>query len=295
LIGLPVLLPGAWGCTGCSTHAGDTIPPPEMVVITGGTFAMGDTFGEGSRDEKPVHSVTVSDFQLGRYEVTNEAFVAFLNARGNQQTDSTEWYETGSDYAEIERQGSTFRVNSDYADHPVLEVSWYGAVHYCNWLSEQHGYTPVYRISGATVTANWQANGYRLPTEAEWEYAARSGGKNEKWAGTSSKSELPRYANTFSDADGYWQTAPVGSLLANDLDLHDMSGNVWEWCWDWYGYDYYSHSPALDPRGPDSGLSRVYRGCSLASYARSCRISHRSGNAPAKRDAEVGFRLARSF
>jgi formylglycine-generating enzyme required for sulfatase activity len=273
---------------------------PAMVSIRGGTFQMGSTEGDG--DEKPVHSVTVSDFKLGRYEVTVGAFAEFIAAT-NYQTDAEKggdsYIWTGSSWES--KAGVTWRDDtagaprsrSDY-DHPVIHVSWNDAVAYCNWLSEQHGYTPVYRISGETVTANWGANGYRLPTEAEWEYAARSRGGNDTWAGTSSESELRRYANYSGDADGFAGTAPVGSLGANDLGLHDMSGNVWEWCWDWHDSGYYGNSPQRDPRGPDSGADRVGRGGSWITFAGFCRAALRDFIRPSRRDNSLGFRLARS-
>jgi len=173
-------------------------------------------------------------------------------------------------------------------------VSWYDAIEYCNWRSEQEGLTPVYRKSGSDVTANWNANGYRLPTEAEWEYAARSRGKREKWAGTSSENQLSDYANY---GQNIGKTVEVGFYRANALGLHDMSGNVWEWCWDWYGgSDYYSASDgSTDPRGPATGSIRVLRGGGWDFNPQYCRAAYRLNGGPALRDSNIGFRLARSF
>jgi formylglycine-generating enzyme required for sulfatase activity len=268
--------------------------PDNMVFIPGGSFQMGDQFGGGESNERPIHAVKLADFYLSRTELTNREYAEFLSAQGNQEQGGSEWYAIGSSYAGISGSGRSFIPKSGQDDHPVLVVSWYGAVAYCNWLSGQHGLTPVYRISGTTVTPNWSANGYRLPTEAEWEYAARSGGKKEKWAGTSTENELTQFANYSGTGDGYKSTAPVGVLRANNLGLGDMSGNVWEWCWDWYGSDYYGKSPSSNPKGPETGSIRVFRGGSWDFSPANCRAAYRYFNVPTYRNINVGFRLARS-
>ena len=189
--------------------------------------------------------------------------------------------------------------------HPIVGINWNNAVAYCNWLSKKRGLTPVYTINGESVTTNWQANGYRLPTEAEWEFAARSRGKNEKWAGTSSESDLSKYGNfcdencTYSwksenQNDGYINTAPVGSFQANDSGLYDMSGNVWEWCWDWYDNQYYSKSTNTNPKGTDTGAHRVMRGGSWHYSAADLRCASRYGSSPDNRRGNFGFRLSRT-
>jgi formylglycine-generating enzyme required for sulfatase activity len=278
-----------------------TAPPDNMVFIPGGTFQMGDQFGDGSSDEKPVHAVTLSDFYLSRTELMVGEFADFVEAtgytttaekEGNSYVYTTKW-KTKSGVTWRDDTAGKNRPNTEY-NHPVIHVSWYDAVAYCNWLSGEHGLTPVYRISGTTVTPNWSANGYRLPTEAEWEYAARSGGKKEKWAGTSVESSLTQFVNYSGKGDGYERTAPVGMLRANNLGLADMSGNVYEWCWDWYGSDYYGKSPSSNPKGPDTGSSRVIRGGSWGSNPVFCRAAYRGSNGPADRSSSVGFRLARS-
>ena len=250
-------------------------PPDNMVFIQGGSFEMGDAFGDGDGDEKPMHTVTVSDFYLAIHETTFDEYDAFCDATGHEKPS--------------DQGGGRGR-------RPVINVSWNDAVAYCNWLSGQHGYQKVYTISGSTVTANWNANGYRLPTEAEWEFAARSRGKKEKWAGTSTESSLASYAN-YSESggkDGYEYTAPVGSLRANSAGLHDMSGNVWEWCWDWYDSGYYEKSKnSRDPQGPDSGSYRVRRGGSWYFTPAYARCADRDSFAPDRRNRGLGFRLAR--
>jgi formylglycine-generating enzyme required for sulfatase activity len=250
-------------------------PPPEnMVFIKGGTFQMGDQFGEGGSDEKPMHAVTVSDFYLSRTELTFAEYDRFCKATGRDLPEDEGW---GRDQL------------------PAINVSWLDAVAYCNWWSEQSGYTSAYQVSGSNVRANWKANGYRLPTEAEWEYAARSGGKKVKWAGTSTESSLSQFANHYGKEDGYERTSPVGVLRANNLGLADMTGNVWEWCWDRHDGDYYGKSPVRNPRGPDSGTARVFRGGSWGSIPGYCRAAFRSGSEPTGRINSVGFRLARSL
>jgi formylglycine-generating enzyme required for sulfatase activity len=245
-----------------------------MVFVQGGSFNMGSN--DGFSDETPVHQVTLSDFYIGKYEVTFEEYDAYCDAIGKTWPDDEGW---------------------GRGRRPVINVSWFDAVAYCNWRSAQVGLQTVYLISGENVTANWDANGFRLPTEAEWEYAARSRGKNEKWAGASSEDSLSLYGNydeNDGSTDSYPHTAPVGSLRANSLGLYDMSGNVWEWCWDWYNPDYYNKSSNRDPRGPSSGSFRVDRGGSWYYNPASLRCAIRDVHSPDFRDDILGFRLARS-
>ncbi|MCG8331512.1 MAG: SUMF1/EgtB/PvdO family nonheme iron enzyme [Chitinophagales bacterium] len=275
----------------------------EMVFVEGGTFQMGREDGDDS--EKPVHSVTLDDFYMHRYEVTNAEFAAFLNAEGNQKIGGTEWYEISSSAAKIENRSGRYYPKSGYERHPVIEVNWYGAVAYCNWRSKADEFTPVYTINDTNVNANWNANGYRLPTEAEWEFAARSRGSTDKWAGTSSEASLASYANfcdenctksqkTEEQNDGYERTAPVGSFHANGLGLHDMNGNVYEWCWDWYSIDYYKNSPSRNPRGPGSGSFRVPRGGSWLSTPANLHCTDRVRFSPNDLGSGLGFRLCRT-
>ena len=266
------LVPGKLKDLGCNATGGS--PPDNMIFVAGGTFQMGDQFGDGHDDEKPVHSVTLSDFYLGTTEVTFAEYDLFCASTSREQANDSGW---------------------GRGRRPVINVSWLDAVAYCNWRSKEELLTPVYTISGTNVSANWSANGYRLPSEAEWEYAARSGGRKEKWSGTSSESDLTAYANKSGIEDGYEYTAPVGSFRPNDLGLSDMSGNVWEWCWDWKDSAYYGKSAKRNPKGPSSGFRRVIRGGGWFSGSRSCRAAFRSNRAPESRYNYFGFRLARSF
>ena len=193
------------------------------------------------------------------------------------------------------------------AGYPCVEVTWYGAVAYCNYrtLKEGGGLTPCYNLSD--WSCNWSANGYRLPTEAEWEKAARGGlsGQRFPWGATISQSRANYYASTsFAydessggyhpdyDDGGYPYTSPAGTFESgkNGYGLYDMAGNVWEWCNDWYGSSYYSSSPGSDPRGPASGSYRVGRGGSWGDHASHCRVANRASFTPGRSLYGIGFR-----
>ena len=247
----------------------------EFVNIQGGCYQMGDTFGDGQRDEKPVHEVCVNDFALAKYDVTVGEFRKFVVATG---------YKTE---AEIDRRGcyvpngnkAEFDDSKNWRDpgfnqddsNPVVCVSWNDAGVFINWLSE---------VSGTQ---------YRFPTEAEWEYAARSGGKAEKYAGGNDINAVAWY----SDNSG-GTAHKVGTKQPNGLGLYDMSGNVCQWVQDWYGWDYYRDSLRSNPQGPGSGQSRVLRGSSWGNIASNSRASLRDGFAPGYRSSGNGFRLART-
>jgi formylglycine-generating enzyme required for sulfatase activity len=284
---------------------------PAMVFVEGGTFQMGST--EGDSDEKPVHSVTVSDFYIGRFEVTVEAFSEFVQATdyrtdaekkgGSYLWENSEWTLKAGINWRFDAAGKQ-RPASEY-NHPVLHVSWNDAVAYCNWLSQQHRYEPVYTINGDQVTANWDADGYRLPTEAEWEFAARSRGKNYKYAwgndqpngniaDQTTKQTYDGWTIWEGYTDGYVHTAPVGRFEQGDLGLSDMTGNVWEWCWDWYDSDYYDNSPSRNPHGPSTGSGRVLRGGSWYIRPANLRCAYRGNSSPDSRSLDIGFRLTRA-
>ncbi|MEO0340908.1 MAG: SUMF1/EgtB/PvdO family nonheme iron enzyme [Bacteroidota bacterium] len=253
---------------------------PDMVFIQGGTFQMGDQFGDGS--EKPVHSVTVSDFYLSNHEVTFFEYDQYC-ADTNAERPSDESWGRGN--------------------RPVINVSWYDAVKYCNWKSEQDKLQKVYTINGTDVRANWSANGYRLPTEAEWEYAARNRGKQVRFGNGKDIADANEmnfnaedYKETYSRKGEYkGKTMPYGSYQVSPLGLYDMSGNVWEWCWDWYSSDYYTNSKNTRyPKGPSSGSNRVRRGGSWDNTPRYCRAAIRSYDGPTIRYNTLGFRVALS-
>ena len=171
-------------------------------------------------------------------------------------------------------------------DHPAIEVDWYGAAAYTNWLSERQGLRPAYTFDSLRVSWDSTANGYRLPTEAEWEFAAGGGNidrdslgyKKSVFAGLEDLDSLAWYSSNSKS-----QTHPVGTKNANGLGTFDMSGNVWEWCWDRYSKEYYQSlvdqyekGPAPDPKGPKVGTRRVVRGGSWYNDFYYCRVSVRN-------------------
>ena len=235
--------------------------PKNMVLVEGGTFQMGSN--DGDSDEKPVHEVTVSSFYIGKYEVIQK-----------------EWREV------MGTNPSYFKGDN----LPVEQISWFQAVEYCNKLSIKEGLTPFYSGSGNNITCNWSANGYRLPTEAEWEYAARGGNKSKgyKYSGSNDVGSVAWY-----DSNPGSKTQAVGTKQANEIGIHDMSGNVWEWCWDWY--DDYASASQNNPRGATNGSSKVLRGGGWNSLGNYCRVSNRYGNNPGGSNSSVGFRVSRAI
>lgn len=307
--------------------------PVTMVLVPGGTFQMGDSFSDGEIDELPVHTVTLSPFYMGQYEITNQQYCNFLNSALSQGTITVIYglvYQAGSgtsyiycdtpavsygSYVQIDYDGSVFSVRTkggrSMANDPMIEVSWYGAMAYCNWLSQQEGRQPCYDLS--TWECDFSKKGYRLPTEAQWEYAARGGlsGKRFPWGDTISHSQANYYSTAYysydiSPTQGYhptWDdgiepcTSPVGSFDANGYGLYDMAGNVWELCNDWYSETYYSSSPSSDPTGPTTGIHLICRGGSKSGGAEFCCVAHRGygfGGMGLTTDFN-GFRISRDF
>ncbi|MCI5144241.1 MAG: formylglycine-generating enzyme family protein, partial [Candidatus Electrothrix sp. AR3] len=268
------------------------LPEPEMVSLLGGSFQMGDIQGGGNKDERPVHEVTLSPFAMGKYEVTNAEYVFFLNQVQKRGSKERPWFETEEEDSSSKIQGKVgeFTVKSSYDRHPVNNVSWYGAVAYAEWLSQQIG------------------KNYRLPTEAEWEYAARAGTTTVRYWGNDIFCDKAMYENDVGSSEDSCvdyvrkrglipdSTAPMGSYAPNQFGLHDMLGNVWEWCADWYYGEYYTSSSLGDnPQGLSKGVYRVLRGGSWSNAHVSVRSAGRYGSVPVNCDADVGFRLARTL
>ena len=272
-----------------------------MVLIPAGSFQMGDAFNEGGSDERPVHTVTLDAFYLGVYEVTNAQYCAFLNERGNRTEGGVTWLDIGDSDCLIEQSGARFVPKSGYADHPVVEVSRWDAIKYCNGRSREEGLDVCYNES--TGECDFGRSGYRLPTEAEWEYAARGGlaGKRYPWGGDDPDGSQCNFADRNTDFswrdpsadDGYAVTAPVGSYAPNGYGLYDMAGNVYEWCSDWYDEDYYSRSPSSNPQGPSSGTYRVLRGGSWSGTPNGVRCAFRLWYEPTRTWNAYGFRCVR--
>lgn len=255
-----------------------------MIPVEGGAYEMGST--EGLLDETP-HTVTVSDFQIAETETTVWQFYLFARAIGLEMPSQPGWGWNG--------------------DFPMHNVSWFDAIAYAQWVSLQKGLQGAFDLESIPTNPNvwydqeisWdsifnlQTRGYRLPTEAEWEYAAKGGVHKDTfiYSGGSNIDSVAWYAG-----NSRRQAQPVKAKKKNSLSIYDMSGNVFEWCWDWYDGDYYSESDgASDPRGPISGASRVLRGGSWGSNPQDCRAASRGDGRPAIRDSDIGFRLARSF
>jgi len=278
-----------------------------MARIPAGSFTMGTDDRQGyARDgEGPPHRVALPGYEIGVEAITNDRFAAFVDATGHRTSAEdfgasfvfagllpddhpptravvgAQWWREvpGADWQHPE--GSQSDV-SDRGDHPVVHVSWLDAAAFCAW------------------------SGTRLPTEAEWERAARGGleGCHFPW-GDEREPEGQHLMNVFQGvfpgantvADGWAGTCPVGSFPPNPFGLHEMTGNVWEWCADWYAPDYYPSSPASSPVGPASGAARVMRGGSYLCHDSYCwryRVDARSANTPDSSTGNIGFRVARS-
>jgi formylglycine-generating enzyme required for sulfatase activity len=251
------------------------VAPANFVRVDGGTFQMGSNNGDS--DEKPVHKVTIKSFSISKYEVTQNEWYEVMGTTIRQQRDMKD------------RELSLYGEGDDY---PMYYVNWYEAVDYCNKLSLKEGLTPTYRESGNKIICDWNANGYRLPTEAEWEFAAKGGIKDNlttDYSGSNNVDTVAWYSGNSGNSGN--STHPVGTKAANSLGIHDMSGNVWEWCWDWF--DDYSGNSQTDPRGAVSGTYRVMRGGSWGALAGGGRSAFRGNNNPSKRNYGVGFRLVR--
>jgi formylglycine-generating enzyme required for sulfatase activity len=220
----------------------------EMVLIPAGLFEMGDHFGEWEANERPVHKVTLDGFYMDTDEVTVGQFKVFLADSG---------YNWGGSWNNVGKY-------SPGDEYPMVSVDWNDATAYAKWA------------------------GKRLPTEAEWEYAARGGliGKRYPWGNEIDKTKA--HYDSWNGGNG--TTKAVGSFEANGYGLNDMAGNVWEWCADWYDKDYYQNSPAKNPLGPGTGKYRVLRGGDWFNNTSNLRVALRNGNGPNYGYGTYGFR-----
>jgi formylglycine-generating enzyme len=263
-----------------------------MDLLTAGFF----------EDEHPQHRVRITKpFYLGTYHVTRGQFRQFIKDSG-YKTDAETNAETGNKPGASgwDTEKRRFSIFKDYSwrnpgfeqtdEHPVVNVSWNDAVEFCKWLSKKEGKT------------------YRLPSEAQWEYACRAGTKTRYFSGddpetlakvanvadAAAKAKFPEL-DAIKGSDGYVFTSPVGQFKPNAFGIYDMHGNGWQWCADWYGEDYYGMSPADDPKGPDSGVVRVRRGGSWLDRPDYCGSAFRHYGAPEYRGNYAGFRVARAL
>jgi formylglycine-generating enzyme required for sulfatase activity len=243
----------------------------EFTRIPGGEFEMGDRWGRGDSDEKPVHLVKLKSFYLSKREITVGQFRAFVQATGHlTDADTSGWGMAWAVDKGAIVKGANWQ-NPGFAqtdDHPAVMISWNDAAAFCKYT------------------------GTRLPTEAEWEYAAREGRKQYQFPGGDSLTEKQANYRLPKDKDVYPFTSPVGSLAVNGFALYDMAGNVSEWCNDWYDPTGYDQNLSSNPKGPSSGQYRVLRGGSFMDNRDFCRAVERSAGLPDDRVFSVGFRVA---
>jgi formylglycine-generating enzyme required for sulfatase activity len=280
---------------------------PTEVTVNGGGFDMG-TNDTNYPNANPAHSVVLNTFYMSKYEVTNKQMAEVMNWAYEKGDISKEYSgqsirTTQGDKQYLLKTASRIYWGSgndrlfyreEHKNHPVIDMTWYGAVAYANFLSEMQGLEPVYSFDD--WSADHTKNGYRLPTEAEWEFAARGGlnSQNYVYSGSNNLNEVAWNANNSGN-----DTHPVGEKKANELGLYDMLGNVSEFCYDWYDQNYYATSPSHNPMGPETPTDdRVVRGASYNfSLEKAFRPFYRSLVAPAHFETfgKIGFRLVRSF
>jgi len=250
----------------------------EMILVEGGQFLMGSPYSDGlaEKDEQPQNTVSVDSFYMSKYEVTVEEWKAYIKDKGISMPAEPKWGWEDS--------------------FPMSSVTWLDAVDYCNWLSEKHSLEPAYSKRGSYYFCNFSATGYRLPTEAEWEYAAR-GGKKSKGYLYAGANNPDRMSWNQTNSEGRPHT--IGTRYANELGIHDLNGNVWEWCWDIYDELYYKDmkkelTSTDNPKGGTDGDYRVVKGGSWDS-----KVSFlRPGNKVRAKVTQVydffGFRIVKS-
>jgi len=255
-----------------------TIKLPEMVYVKGGSFEMGSN--NGTYDERPQHEVILDNFSIGKYEVTRGEFRQFQKETGfvtQAEKTETEYHKKGDlirGNPIVVETGNGKEPVKIYTDSlfPIMSISWYGAQAYCDWLSKKTGQQ------------------YRLPTAAEWEFAARGGihTKNNTYSGSNIPDEIAWYLKNSGN-----NSHTIGQKRPNELGIYDMSGNAEEWCSDWYNEYYYKESPKANPKGSDIGKRKVLRGGSWASEKSTLRVTFRNNDLPDACLSDYGFRVVR--
>lgn len=281
---LLVVAAGILFSAGAQEKQDKTSSAKNMVFIKGGTFQMGSPESENWREkDETLHTVTLDGFYISRYEVTQEEYERVMKKNPSA----------------FKGQGKNL---------PVENISWYEAIEFCNALSRLEGLSPAYKIEDGNVEWNKNADGYRLPTESEWEYAARAGTKtpfsSSKVPGDTDANFYAHYPynieqNYFNDSvletrPGYYRqkTVEVGSFKPNGNGLYDIHGNVSEWCWDFYGK--YPSSAEKNPFGPEKGSARIALGGGWNDFGKHLRSAYRSSQMPDELSASRGFRVARN-
>lgn len=240
----------------------------EFILVSGGNFQMGDHQGEANA--QPVHLVNLNAFQISKHEISNYQYCQFLNEIGCDEDgvfEGVKYAEIGSSFSQINHSNGSFSPKPDKHNYPVVEVSWFGAKAFASWLSG------------------------RLPTEAEWEFAARGGNSSQNftYSGSNEPDEVAWYFKDYGNG-----SQEIGIKKQNELGLFDMSGNVMEWCNDWYDYHYYTSSPENNPQGPTSGDSHVVRGGSWYNPVACSGVSFRyPGADPNATSSYIGFRVVK--
>jgi formylglycine-generating enzyme required for sulfatase activity len=247
---------------------------PALIKVEGGNFTMGSKKSDvvADNDEQKEHEVKVNSFYISKFEVTVWEWKQFTKANKLTMPPKPAW--------------------GWHDNYPINNITWEEAIAYCNWLSQKEKLTPVYSKKGPNYNCNFKADGYRLPTEAEWEYAAK-GGKVSIKTKYSGSDEADKIA--WHQANSKATPHTVGTKLPNELGLYDMSGNVWEWCWDWYNQDYYLVEAGNNPKGPEMGERRSVRGGSWDSKLNYLRPANRISTYPNKMHEFYGFRVVRSI
>jgi len=265
---------------------------PLMITVEGGTFQMGSESGDP--DEKPIHKVTVSTFRICEHELTVKEYKQYIDATNGKMPEppDNEWYISHQDTKKFyTTAGKTWWGWKE--DYPMHNVTWFDAVNYCNWLSTKEGLTKCYtKNADGGWDTDLSKNGYRLPTEAEWEYAARGGNKStgKKFAGSNVADEVCWYDETTLLSG----PKSIKTKKANELGIYDMSGNVWEWCSDYYTKGYYKNSPLKDPMNSVSQTYRVLRGGGWHYQGAYATVTSRDGPEAFYTNYMYGFRLAKS-
>jgi sulfatase modifying factor 1 len=251
-----------------------------MILVEGGSFRMGSEDGESN--ECPVHDVTLDSFYIGKYPVTQSEWQVIMG-------------QNPSNF------GGPLITGTIVPLRPVEEVSWFECIEFCNRKSLKESLSPCYQIQKDAANPNdtdkwsikcdWEANGYRLPTEAEWEFAARGGMKSKgfKYSGSNIRDEVAWHGTNTC------YTQPVGRKKSNELGIHDMGGNVAGWCWDWYDKNYYGISSTNNPRGPDNGKHRIHRGWGWVDYGHAdyVRNTFRGSGRPDYVCNQIGLRIVK--
>lgn len=243
----------------------------KMVLVNGGSFEMGSE-SDLFKDETPKHTVTINSFYISQYEISFDDYSAFCNVAGYSEPYGMQGF-------------------------PAANIKWERAVMMCNWLSQRDGFDEAYTIKRKVkekifnVTCDFNSDGYRLPTEAEWEYAAKGGHRSKDYlfSGSNSPYLVAWFSETYQGIEH-----KSGELLPNELGLYDMSGNIAEWCWDYYNELYYKNKAVDNPTGPDKGIKRVYRGGTRRDKMVNIELTRRSFLEQNKKNLYLGFRIVRT-